>query len=275
MKSAVYAVPSKPPPRPETKGIGRNVDVSNERSGRAAQRHPIKTRRNANGGVKVGQSRPSTATSGGNRPKIPLEYMSGTAHQASIVDTPETDDDLGFDDVINIAKANGYGLSGDQNGKDNKMKVNPTNYRSDVILPPPDIFSDTGLNDVENGHQSHLNGRDKAINNGQDLNSLATINAANEAVYSEVVDVTRSVASSSDNWDRKSFKDIERGKMRPSVSDAHLDSNQWNGTVINMSLLPITCELFFLPTCAHNLQCIVLPNCEQFTVISLSSYRPL
>jgi len=246
---AVYAVPSKPPRRPDT-GSGAGVDVWNERGGRTEQRRPpkaVKTRRTANGGVRVGQSRPSTATSGGSRPKIPLEYLYGSTQQASTVDAQEADDDLGFTDVINIARANGYGESGDQHGKASEVEISRSkpNHRSEAILPPPDVFSDAESNVFRNGRQSQPNGHVKLTNNSQGSNSLVSSGAVAEAVYSEVVDVTRSGPSSGDNWDRKSRTVGERGKLVPRDTNNHLDSHHSNGTAMTVSFILIMWKLAF------------------------------
>lgn len=167
------------------------------------------------------KNRPGASSN--NRPRIPAELM-------SINENPpksngenglnETEDDLGFDDVINMATANGYADHTDQ-------KVKAKDRHVDMILPPPKVFSD----DNTTWKHNQTNGKLKSAYTSQPSNSRLDDEATVvfDAVYSEVAEVSGPLgAASRDNADRKlpARNAVTRQRERLSRSSELLNGHQ-------------------------------------------------
>lgn len=238
--AAVYAVPSKPSHQ-TAGGVTASGNATVDQGRRLGQRHvqkPVKPRR-SDGGIKIGQLRAAAAASSSNRPRIPIELMSAKGPPAVSADGDRllTEDDLGFDDVITMAAANGYVDNGQRERSDIRCRSNGRNQLVETILPPPEVFSDAGADASATVQRVPSNG--EATSSGRSANWSAAHHRQpiSEAFYSEVVDELRSRTTTGNGKSQKKPTTLQTMSMesRDVLSSQENGKPATNGkiTVIN------------------------------------------
>lgn len=201
-RAVLYAVPSKRSHHVTGAGAASSDDAMVDQGAKTGQHQVQKSAkaRRPDGGIRMGLLRTAAASSSSNRPRIPIEYMSANGPPTGSDDTrQETEDDLGFDDVITMATANGYVDSGQRDSSNNRSKNGRSNQNVETILPPPDVFSDV-FSDAGMDDSSAIPRGPEPKPRSRNTNSIWSTTqqhhqAINEAFYSEVADESRSHAA--------------------------------------------------------------------------------
>jgi hypothetical protein len=204
-RTALYAVPSKPSHHVAGARASASDDAAADQGAKIGQRHVQKSAkaRRSEGGIRIGQLRTAAASSNSNRPRIPIEYMSTNGPPTSgDDDRQETEDDLGFDDVITMATANGYVDNGQRESGNLRSKNGRANQPVETILPPPDVFSDVQSDAFSDSEvdaataMPHDPGESKPRGRSTSWSTIQHHRQAmNESIYSEVTDESRSHAA--------------------------------------------------------------------------------